>query len=79
MSNSNIIDDYRSLLYRAYRAMEPDHGSNDAEHECLYEAVEMIQELVRAAGADLPPHPDDENYREKRRAFVAEMKAKGAL
>ena len=51
----------QDLVADAYAAMDPDSGSNDAEHEVLYAFVELAEDEIRSMGGDLPPHPGDED------------------
>lgn len=50
----------QDLLARAYRAMHPDLGTNDEEHEVLHEMTDLIENEVRKMGGELPPPPDDD-------------------
>lgn len=58
--SQTVLEEYQDILARAYVAMHPDLGSNDDEHELLYECVEILEDLVRMMGGELPPHPDDD-------------------
>jgi hypothetical protein len=46
----------QELVARAYAAMS-NAGSNDAEHDVLYELVEYAEDDIRRQGGDLPPDP----------------------
>jgi hypothetical protein len=54
--------DYRDVLIEAYAAMDGD--SNDAEHDALCSAVDLIENLLRDAGGELPPRPDPDDDHE---------------
>lgn len=41
-----LPDDTAEMLDRAYAAMDPDEGSNDAEHESLLELTELVANLA---------------------------------
>jgi len=46
----------QDLLARAYDAMS-EGGSNDAEHDVLYEFVQLAEDEIRKMGGDLPKDP----------------------
>lgn len=39
--------DLRDWLYEARAAVEPEEGSNDAEHECLIAMMDQVQQTIR--------------------------------
>ncbi len=51
----------QDLVARAYAAMGA-AGSNDAEHDVLFELVEYAENDIRKMGGELPPHQEDEDY-----------------
>lgn len=55
------LRELQDLIARAYHAMGA-AGSNDEEHEVLYELVEYAENDIRSMGGELPPHMDDEEY-----------------
>ena len=54
---TGLPDDVFEMLDRAYSAMDPDEGSNDAEHESLLELAELVGGLANYPWSE----PDDED------------------
>jgi hypothetical protein len=51
----------QDLVARAYAAMGA-AGSNDDEHDVLFELVEYAEDDIWRMGGELPPHQNDEDY-----------------